>query len=167
MALFPSLLALSHRQRFFQKGPLDQDVILEILSRAKNQVVIINILGGTVSGTNRNRPWDKWDPSPGQNGTCLGTSWPFSLSNSTLKLLFCPVCPWDGWGFVPGTIVPQGPSEKCLCVFCFLAFRPNFLDPGKGGLSLRGVAVTTARAITAQTAKTIKTATVASLCCIL
>ena len=23
----------------------------------------INMLGGTVSGTNRNRPWDKWDPS--------------------------------------------------------------------------------------------------------
>ena len=24
----------------------------------------INIFGRTVSGTNRNRPWDKWDPSP-------------------------------------------------------------------------------------------------------
>ena len=30
----------------------------------------VNILGGTVSGTNRNRPWDKRDPFPGQTGTC-------------------------------------------------------------------------------------------------
>ena len=81
----------------------------------------INILGGTVSGTNRNRPWDngplpgtKWDPSLGQTD--------LSLFNSTVKSLFCPVCPWDGRGFVPGTIVPRGPSGKCLCVFCLLVF---------------------------------------------
>ena len=59
-------------------------------------------------------PGTKWDPSLGQTG--------LSLFNSTVKSLFCPVCPWDGWGFVPGTIVPQGPSEKCLCVFCLLVF---------------------------------------------
>ena len=40
-------------------------------------------------------------------------------------------------------------------------------DDGKGGLGLRGVAVTTETATTAETAKTVKTATVASLCCIL
>ena len=40
-------------------------------------------------------------------------------------------------------------------------------DHGKGGLSLRGVAVMTETAMTAETAKTVKTATVASLCCIL
>ena len=63
-------------------------------------------------------PGTKWDPSLGQTG--------LSLLNSTVKSLFCPVCPWDGWGFVPGTIVPQGPSEKCLCVFCLLvSFAPN------------------------------------------
>ena len=33
------------------------------------------------------------------------------------KIAICPVCPWDGWGFVLGTIVQQGPLEKCLCVF--------------------------------------------------
>ena len=49
-------------------------------------------------------PGTKWDPSLGQTG--------LSLFNSTVKSPFCPVCPWDGWGFVPGTIVPQGPSEK-------------------------------------------------------
>ena len=63
-------------------------------------------------------PGTKWDPSLGQTG--------LSLFNSTVKSPFCPVCPWDGWGFVPGTIVPQGPSEKCLCVFCLLVFfAPN------------------------------------------
>ena len=40
-------------------------------------------------------------------------------------------------------------------------------DHGKGGLSLRGVAVMTEIAMTAETARTVKTATVASLCCIL
>ena len=59
-------------------------------------------------------PGTKWDPSLGQTG--------LSLFNSTVKSPFCPVCPWDRWGFVPGTIVPQGPSEKCLCVFCLLFF---------------------------------------------
>ena len=65
-------------------------------------------------------PGTKWDPSLGQTG--------LSLFNSTVKSPFCPVCPWGGWGFVPGTIVPQGPSEKCLCVFCLLVFfAPKFL----------------------------------------
>ena len=58
-------------------------------------------------------PGTKWDPSLGQTG--------LSLFNSTVKSPFCPVCPWDGWGFVPGTIVPQGPSEKWLC-FMFIGF---------------------------------------------
>ena len=77
-----------------------------------------------MSGTNGTRPWDKWDPSLGQNGQTG-----LSLFNSTVKSAFCPVCPWDGWGFVPGTIVPQGPSEKCLCVFCLLVF---FVLPTRG-----------------------------------
>ena len=59
-------------------------------------------------------PGTKWDPSLGQTG--------LSLFNSTVRSPFCPVCPLDGWGFVPGTIVPQGPSEKCLCVLCLLVF---------------------------------------------
>ena len=62
---------------------------------------------GPLPGTNR-------DPSQGQTGRFL--------FNSTVKSPFCPVCPWDGWGFVPGTIAPEGPSEKCLCVFCLLVF---------------------------------------------
>ena len=65
---------------------------------------------GPLPGTNR-------DPSLGQTGR--------SLFNYTVKSPFCPVYPWDGWGFVPGTIVPQGSSEKCLCVFCLLFFCPQ------------------------------------------
>ena len=97
------------------------------LIRARKKPINTNILGGTVSGTNRNRPWDKRDPIPGTNwGPSLGQTGRF-LFNSTVKSPFCPVCPWDGWGFVPGTIVPQGPSEKCLCVFCLLVFfAPNW-----------------------------------------
>ena len=79
---------------------------------------------------------DKQEPSLGQTGPLPGTNWDPSLGqtglfllNSTVKAVFCPVCPWDGWGFVPGTIVPQGPSEKCLCVFCLLIF---FLLPMQG-----------------------------------
>ena len=40
-------------------------------------------------------PGTKRDPSLGQTG--------LSLFNSTVKSPFCSVCPWDGWGFVPGT----------------------------------------------------------------
>ena len=68
---------------------------------------------------------DKQELSLGQTGPLPGTNWDPSLGqtglfllNSTVKPPFCPVCPWDGWGFVPGTIAPQGPSENCLCVFC-------------------------------------------------
>ena len=41
----------------------------------------INIFGGTVSGsrTNRNRPWDKWDPSRDKMGRVPGTNRPFSV----------------------------------------------------------------------------------------
>ena len=85
----------------------------------------------------RDGPRDKQEPSLGQMGPLPGTKWDPSLGQtglslfiSTVKSLFCPVCPWDGWGFVPGTIVPQGPSEKCLCVFCLLVFfAPNSVNP--------------------------------------
>ena len=66
-------------------------------------------------------PGTKWDPSLGQTG--------LSLLSSTVKSPFCPVCPWDGWGFVPGTIVPQEPSEKCLCVFCSLSVEISCVFP--------------------------------------
>ena len=98
--------------------------------RARKKPINTNILGGTVLGTNRNRPRDKPGPVPGTNwAPSLGQTG-LSLFNSTVKSLFCPVCPWEGWGFVPGTIVPQGPSEKCLCVFCLLFFfAPKNADP--------------------------------------
>ena len=89
--------------------------------RARKKPININILGGTVSGTNANRPWDKRDPPPGQIGTRPWDKRLF-LFNSTVKSPFCPVYPWGGWGFVAGTIVPQGRSEKCLCVSVYWLF---------------------------------------------
>ena len=62
-------------------------------------------------------------------------------------------------GFLGGVCNLAGCRQDDILVF--------FQDHGKGGLSLRGVAVTTETAMTAETAKTVKTATVASLCCIL
>ena len=46
--------------------------------RARKKPININILGGTVSGTNRNRPWDKWDPPRDKMGPVPGTNRPFS-----------------------------------------------------------------------------------------
>ena len=66
---------------------------------------------------------DKQEPSLGHTGPLPGTNWDLSLLflfDSTVKSPFCPVCHWDGWGFVHGTIFPQGPPEKCLRVFCLL-----------------------------------------------
>ena len=81
-----------------------------------------------MSGTNRSSPWDKPGPVPGTDrAPSLGQTGRF-LFNSTVKSPVCPVCPWDGSRFVPGTIVLQGASEKCLCVLCllfFFFFRPQ------------------------------------------
>ena len=59
-------------------------------------------------------PGTKWDPSLGQTG--------LSLFYSTVKSPFRPVCPWDGWGFVPGTIVPQEGRQKMFMCFLFIGF---------------------------------------------
>ena len=97
-----------------------------------------------MSGTNRHRPWDKWDPVPGTKWDPPLGQTGLSLFNSTVKSPFCPVCPWDGWGFVPGTIVPQGPPEKCLCVFCLLVFfrsqkSDGYLNRSFPGVKKRGI----------------------------
>ena len=74
------------------------------------------------------RSWANRDPSLGQTS--------LFLFDSTVKSAFGPVCPWDGWGFIAGTIVPQAlPSENCLCVFCvywFLFAPPIFMANGSG-----------------------------------
>ena len=95
--------------------------------RARQKPININILGGRMCGTNRNRlgqngtrPWEKaGDRLLGQTGR--------SQFNSTVNSPFCPVCSWDGWGFVQGTIVPQGPSENSSCV------SVGFFSPPKNG----------------------------------
>ena len=76
----------------------------------------INILGGTLSGTNQTRPWDKratypfdkLTPSLGKNGCCL--------LRCTVNLPLCPVCPWDGWCLSVGRLSREG-RQKDACVF--------------------------------------------------
>ena len=75
----------------------------------EKKTINTNIFGGTVSGTNRHRPWDKWDPSPGQNGTRPWDKPAFLCLIPQRNRHFVPFVPGTGWGFVPGTIVPQGP----------------------------------------------------------
>ena len=72
---------------------------------------------------------DKQEPSLGQTGPLTGTNWDPSLGqtgrflfNSTVKSPLCPVCPWDWWGFVPGTTVPQKGRQKNVYVFLFIGF---------------------------------------------
>ena len=108
--------------------------VLSRFARARKKPININIFGGTVSGTNRNRPWDKWEPPPGKKwDPSLGQTG-LSLFNSTVKSPFCPVCPCDGWGFVPGTIVPQGPSENVYVFYVYWFFVAPICD--HSGLAL-------------------------------
>ena len=67
---------------------------------------------------------DKQEPSLGQTGPFPGATWDPSLGQISRVLLnsstighFVP--------FVLGTIVSQGPSEKCLCSLCLLVFCPQ------------------------------------------
>ena len=98
---------------------------------------------------------DKQEPSLGQTGPVPGTNRDPSLGqtghfllNSTVESPLCPVCPWDGWRFVPGTIVPQGPSAKCLCVFClwvFFARKPQPFQARKKSTKIKFLGPETAR----------------------
>ena len=97
-------------------------------------------MGGTLSGTNQSRPWDKQDLSLGQTEIIPGTNRPLSVELhsqiatwSCLSLGRVEVRPWDGWRFVPGTgLVPRGASEKCLRGLCLLAFfAPKGLESGE------------------------------------
>ena len=72
------------------------------INRARRKPININILGGTVSGTNRNLPWDKRDPFQDKPEPVPGTNRPFSVEfHSKLTILShfslgqVPVCPWN------------------------------------------------------------------------
>ena len=145
------MLATPSRRSGVVKAPSEQRVF--VLQGLVESILENYQLQVTDSGkkTNRHKHFgrdgvpDKQESSLGQTGPFPETNWDPSLTqtglflfNSTVKSRFCSVCPWDGWGFVPGTIAPQGPSEESLCVFLgqkscrtkvsriFRFFVPNF-----------------------------------------
>ena len=104
--------------------------------RARKKPININTLGGTVSGTNRNHPWDKRDPSPGQTGT---RPWdkPAVLCLITQENRhFVPFVPGTGGGLSPGRLSRKG-RQKNVYVFLFIGFfspqmiaKPNRIVSG-------------------------------------
>ena len=87
--------------------------------------------------------------------------------NALIKLVFTPLRRSVSLSFAPR----QPPRKSKRAIEFSIVFgvdkQGKSQDHEKGGLGLRGVAVTTTTATTAETAKTVKTATVASLYCIL
>ena len=75
---------------------------VELGNREGKKPININILGGTVFGTNRNLPWDKRDSrSRDEPGPV-----PFHSKIAILSRLS------QGWVLVvPGATIPQGPLE--------------------------------------------------------
>ena len=68
----------------------------------------INILCGTLSGSNQTRPWDKRDTSWDKPRSSLGQTSQF-LFDYTFKSPFCPMhLSLQRVGFVPGIIVTPG-----------------------------------------------------------
>ena len=107
------------------------DVWVFVLDRARRKPINSNILGGTVSGTYRNPPWDKRGPVLGQTGTCpwdkpavfcLIPQKVAILSRLSLGRLL--VFPWDDRPARP-LKGRQNYSEKCLCVLWLLFFRQH------------------------------------------
>ena len=89
--------------------------------RGRKKPININILGGTVSGTNRNRPWDKWDRSPGQIGPRPWDKPAFFVEFhskvailSRLSLGRVGVRPWDD--------CPTKAFRKMFMCFLFIGF---------------------------------------------
>ena len=72
---------------------------------------------------------DKQEPSLGQRGPLPGTNSDPSLGqtglfllNSTVKALFCPVCPWDGWGSSLGRLSHKGRQKNVYVFFVYWFF---------------------------------------------
>ena len=90
-----------------------------MVTTGQKKPININILGGTVSGTNRNLPWDKQDPFLGQTGTHARDKLAvFFLFSSTAP--FCPVCPWDRWGLSLGRLSRKGRRQINVLFIAFL-----------------------------------------------
>ena len=92
----------------------------------REKPINISILGGR----DKQKPsLGETGPLPGQIGTCPSDKPAVFQMNSTVKSSFCPFVAGTG-GFVPGTIVPQGPSENLLFIG---SFWPPILGGTIGG----------------------------------
>ena len=100
----------------------------------------INIFGGTVSGTNSNRPWDKWDPSPGQNGTRPWEKPAFLCWIPQENRHFVPFVPGTGGGSSLGRLSHKGRQKNVyvFSVYCLFLGR-SFLLTAKSFLLTVGL----------------------------
>ena len=89
----------------------------------------INILGGTVSGTNRNRPWDKRDPSRGQIGNHAWDKPALLCLISQGNRCFVPFVPGKCGGS-SGTTCPHKGFQKNVYVSSFDVFGKGSYEKG-------------------------------------
>ena len=123
----------SHTNRTNLAQHYTSSIFCVLNNRARRKPININILGGTVSGTNGTpslgqtgpRPWDKLGPVPGTNR-------PFSVYFhskiailSRLSLGLVGVCPWDD--------CPARAVRKIFMCFLFIGFfsAPKQLSPSR------------------------------------
>ena len=111
----------SHNSLQDRKGYLTEG------AKSREKTININILGWTVSGTNRNCPWDKRGPSLGQIGIRPWENTAVSSVEfhskigvlSRLSLGRMGVRPWDD---CPARAV----RNMFICYLSIVFFRPHF-----------------------------------------
>ena len=80
-------------------------------ARAREKPININILGGTVSGTNRNRPGTNGTPPRDKLGPVPGTNRPSPVQFHS-KSAILSVCPGAGGGSSLGRLSHKGPQKN-------------------------------------------------------
>ena len=78
-----------------------------------------------MSGTNRNRPWDKWDPSPGQNGTRPWDKPAFLCLIPQRNRHFVPFVPGTGGGSSLERLSHKGRQKNVYVFSVYWFFRPQ------------------------------------------
>ena len=78
-----------------------------------------------MSRTNRNRPWDKWDPSPGQNETRPWDKPAFLCLIPQSNRHFVPFVPGTGGGSSLGRLSHKGRQKNVYMCFLFIQRAAN------------------------------------------